>query len=108
MGLQLEVKTYMQDTPNYIINAQCVVIIIQVNSNGKPEADIKTAKFPDKEAIIFHTCLTSCSSTVGGNVEYTIGGTRELLVLYFSFFHSMVQEGTARNQCQNRFTTPSQ
>lgn len=55
-------EKYIQDTPNCIINAQSVVIIIQVQGNGKQELDIKTAKFPDKEEIIFHACLTSCSS----------------------------------------------
>lgn len=54
-------EKYIQDTPNYIINAQSV-IIIQVQGNEKPELDIKTAKFPGKEEIIFQACLTSYSS----------------------------------------------
>lgn len=71
----------MQDMHNYIINAQSVLIIIQVNGNEKPEADIKTAKIPGQEAILFHTCLTSCSSGMW-NIPLE---EQELLVLYFFF-----------------------
>lgn len=82
MGLCLGVKKNIQDTPNYIINGQSVVIVLQVNGNGKLELLLKLQSFPVKKRF-FQVRLTSCSSTDCGNVEYTTAGTRELVVLFF-------------------------
>lgn len=92
----------IQDTPDYIINAQGV-IIIQVQGNEKPELDIKTAKFPDKEEIIFHACLTSSSSRPREHGIYHRRNkwTPCSLIL----FGCSVEAGdTAHSQRQNRFT----
>lgn len=53
MGLYLGVKKNIQDTPNYIINGQSVVIIIQINGNGKLELLLKLQNFPIKKRLFF-------------------------------------------------------
>ncbi len=75
----------------------------RLKETRKQELDIKTAKFPDKEIIFTPVSLpvpVDC-----GIVEYTIEGTRELLVL--NFFRSTVEAGdTSRNQHQTGSPNP--
>lgn len=104
MGLCLGVKKNIQDTPNCIINGQSVVIVLQVNGNGKLELLLKLQSFPVKKRFfsgpshfLFLYRLRECGI-------YHCRNKRTRCSLFFS---GTVQAGAARSLRPNRFPKPS-
>lgn len=87
-GLYLGVKKNIQDTPNYIINGQSVVIIIQVNGNGKLELLLKLQNFPIKKRLFFRPVSLPVPPQTAGMWNIPLQEQENSLFSLFFFFFS--------------------